>query len=85
MQIGPILIFFASETAPTAENRFRWKSGKSAGNLKNSLENKFSSRKSKFPAEREIFRRKFQNSAGKLKNLRENKFSTGNPNLPLEK
>jgi hypothetical protein len=45
MQIGPIPIFFASETDPSAENRFRWKSRKSAGNLKNPLENKISQRK----------------------------------------
>jgi hypothetical protein len=78
MQIGPIPIFFA-------DNRFGWKNRKSAGNLKNLLENKTSSGKSKFPAEHEIFRRKFKKSAGKTKNLTENKFSSGKRNLPLEK
>jgi hypothetical protein len=68
MQIGPIPLFLYGDV-PAAQNRFRWKSKKSAGNLKNPLENKISSRKSKFPAEPEIFCRKFKNSAGKLKNL----------------
>ena len=45
--------------------------------MKNPLENKISSRKFKFPAEREIFRWKFQSSAGKFKNLLENKFFSG--------
>jgi len=59
------------------QNRFRWKSEKSAGKLENPLENKISGRKFRFPAELEIFRWKFQNSAGKLKNLQEKKFSSG--------
>src|SRR5215471_6769310 len=74
--IGPIP-FFGIRLLRMPQNRFRWKSEKSAGKLKNPLENKFSSRKSRFPAEREIFRWKFENSAGKLKNLLENKFSSG--------
>ena len=45
--------------SPHRKNRFRWKSEKSARKLKNPLENKISSRKSRFPAEREIFRWKF--------------------------
>jgi hypothetical protein len=85
MQISPIPIFFASETDPAPENRFRWKNKTSAGNLKNLLENKISSRKSKFPAESEIFRRKIKNSAGKLKNLLEKKFSSRKSKSPLEK
>jgi len=51
--------FFAFGFSARRKNRFRWKSEKSTGKLKNPLENKFSSRKSRFPAEREIFRWKF--------------------------
>jgi hypothetical protein len=71
MQIGSDSHFFC------ITDGFHLPKTDSAGNPKNLPENKFSSRKSRFPAEREIFRRKFQNSAGKLKNLRENKFSSG--------
>jgi hypothetical protein len=56
----------------TPSARFRWKSKKSAGNLKNLLENKISSRKSKFPAERGIFRWKSKKSPGKKFFQREN-------------
>ena len=59
---------------PAAQNRFRWKFYFSAENLKILPKKNFSSRKSKFPAEREMFSRKFKNSAEKLKVQLENKF-----------
>jgi hypothetical protein len=65
MRIGPIPFFWRTWDNPAAQNRFRWKSKSSAGNLNLQLENKISSGKSRFPAERGMFSRKFQNSAGK--------------------
>jgi hypothetical protein len=69
VQISPIPIFFA-------ENRFRWKNKTLAGNLKNLLENKISSRFSRFPAEKQNFRSKNKSSAGKSKHLLETNFSS---------
>jgi hypothetical protein len=39
MQIGPVPIFFGICDDPAPKNRFRWKSEKSAGKLRNPLEN----------------------------------------------
>src|SRR4029079_16853123 len=69
--------FFRPPASPDAQNRSRWKSKKTAGNLKDL-------RKRKSPAGPEIFRRRFQNSAGKSGNLPENKFSSRKSKPPLE-
>jgi len=69
VQISPIPIFLA-------ENRFRWKNKTLAGNLKHLLENKISSRFSRFPAEKQNFRSKIKSSAEKIKNQLEKHFSS---------